>query len=70
MNSNSLLAFTEVMTHDRMRQSYHSVLLQWFIADTISIETGTTGSGTVDFFIIMSLSTLQNFISFTHEPGN
>ena len=35
------------MTHDRMRQSYHSVL-QWFIADTISTETGTTG--TVDFF--------------------
>ena len=47
MNSNSLLAFTEVMTHDRMRQSYHSVL-QWFIADTISNETGTTGSGTVE----------------------
>ena len=38
------------MTHDRMRQSYHSVLLQWFIADTISTETGTTGSGTVEFF--------------------
>ena len=49
MNSNCLLAFTEVMTHDRMRQSCHSVL-QWFIADTISTETGTTGSGTVDFF--------------------
>ena len=52
MNSNCLLAFTEVMTHDRMRQSYalsHSVL-QIFIADTISTETGTTGSGTVDFF--------------------
>ena len=49
MNSNCLLAFTEVMTHDRMRQSYHSVL-QWFIADsdTISTETGTTGSGTVE----------------------
>ena len=34
-----------------MRQSYaqsHSVL-QWFIDDTISTETGTTGSGTVDF---------------------
>ena len=46
MNSNCLLAFTEVMTHDRMRQSYHTVL-QWFIADTISTETGTTGSGTV-----------------------
>ena len=29
MNSNCLLAFTEVMTHDRMKQSYaqsHSVL--------------------------------------------
>ena len=52
MNSNCLLAFTKVMTHDRMRQSYaqsHSVL-QRFIADTISTETGTTGSGTVDFF--------------------
>ena len=48
MNSNCLLAFTEVMTHERMRQSYHSVLLQWFIADTISTETGTTGSGTVE----------------------
>ena len=47
MNSNCLLAFTEVMTHDRMRQSDHSVL-QWFIADTISTETGTTGSGTVE----------------------
>ena len=47
MNSNCLLAFTKVMTHDRMRQSYHSVL-QWFIADTISTETGTTGSGTVE----------------------
>ena len=47
MNSNCLLAFTEVMTHDRMRQSYHSVL-QWFITDTISTETGTTGSGTVE----------------------
>ena len=47
MNSNCLLAFTEVMTHDRMRQSYHSVL-QWFVADTISTETGTTGSGTVE----------------------
>ena len=47
MNINCLLAFTEVMTHDRMRQSYHSVL-QWFIADTISTETGTTGSGTVE----------------------
>ena len=47
MNSNCLLAFTEVMTHDRMRQSYHSAL-QWFIADTISTETGTTGSGTVE----------------------
>ena len=47
MNSNCLLDFTEVMTHDRMRQSYHSVL-QWFIADTISTETGTTGSGTVE----------------------
>ena len=30
-----------------MRQSYHSVL-QRFIADTISTETGTTGSGTVE----------------------
>ena len=69
MNGNCLLAFTEVMTHDRMRQSYHSVLLQWFITDTISTETGTTGSGTVETFI-MSLSTLQNFISFTHAPGN
>ena len=47
MNSNCLLAFTEVMTHDRMWQSYHSVL-QWFIADTISTETGTTGSGSVE----------------------
>ena len=46
MNSNCLLAFTEVMTHDKMRQSYaqsYSVL-QWFIADTISTETGTTGT--------------------------
>ena len=71
MNSNCLLAFTKVMTHDRMRQSYaqsHSVL-QRFIADTISTETGTTGSGTVDFFII-SLSTLQNFISFKRGPGD
>ena len=45
MNSNCLLAFTEVMTYDRMRQSYaqsHSVLQWWFIADTISTETGTT----------------------------
>ena len=52
MNSNCLLAFTKVMTHDRMRQSYaqsHSVL-QWFIADTISTETGTTGSGTRFFY--------------------
>ena len=45
MNSNCVLAFTEVMTHDRMRQSYaqsHSVLQWWFIADTMSTETGTT----------------------------
>ena len=56
MNSNCLLAFTEVMTHDRMRQSYHSVL-QWFIADTISTETGTTGSGTAEEKKKMSLST-------------
>ena len=71
MNSNYLLAFTRVITHDRMRQSYaqsHSVL-QRFIADTINTETGTTGSGTVDFFIIISLSTLQNLISFKHGPG-
>ena len=33
--------------HMIMRQSYHSVL-QWFIADTISTETGTTGSGSVE----------------------
>ena len=70
MNSNCLLAFTEVMTHDRMRQSYHSVL-QWFIADTISTETGTTGSGTVEGGGGgMSLRTLQNFISFKHGTGN
>ena len=48
MNSNCLLTFTEVMTE---WGSYHSVLLQWFIADTISTETGTTGSGTVDFLL-------------------
>ena len=60
MNSNCLLAFTEVMTHDGMRQSYHSV--------PISTEAGTTGSGTVEFFIIISLSTLQNFIK--HGPGD
>ena len=64
MNSNCLLAFAKVMTHDRMRQSYaqsHSVL-QRFIADTISTETGTTG--------IISLITLQNFVSFKHGPGD
>ena len=44
MNSNCLLAFTEVMTHDGMRQSYHSV--------PISTEAGTTGSGTVEFFFL------------------
>ena len=49
MNSNCLLAFTEVMTHDKMRQSYaqsHSLLQWWFIADAISTETGNT----VDIF--------------------
>ena len=66
MNSNCLLAFTEVMTRDRMRQFYHSVLLQRFITDTISTQTGTTGSGTVDFllwarvlYIILSLSSMN-----------
>ena len=47
MNINCLLAFTEVMTE---WGNYYSVLLQWFIADTISAETGTTGSGTAEFF--------------------
>ena len=72
MNSNCLLAFTKVMTHDRMKQSYAQshYVLQWFIADTISTETGTTGSGTVQFVLIISLSTLQNFISFKHGPGD
>ena len=71
MNSNCLLAFTEVMTHDRMRQSYHSVL-QWFIADTISTETGTTGNGTVGkrkekrawvLYRILSLSSMDMAIN-------
>ena len=44
----------------------HSVLLQRFITDTISTQTGTTGSGTVDFllwarvlYIILSLSSMN-----------
>ena len=64
MNINCLLAFTEVMTE---WGNYYSVLLQWFIADTISAETGTTGSGTAEFFllwawvlyIILSLSSMK-----------
>ena len=63
MNSNCLLAFTKVMTHARMRQSYaqsHSVL-QWFIDDTISTETGTTGSGTVYFFLNYKLEYFTEF---------
>ena len=47
MNSNCLLAFTEVMTEWGRVMLSHSVL-QWFIADIISTETGTTG--TVEFF--------------------
>ena len=66
------MAFTKVMTHDKMRQSYaqsHSVL-QIFVADTISTETGTTGSGTVDFFAwvlyrISSLSSMDLAINIT-----
>ena len=64
MNSNCMLAFTEVMTHDRMRQSYaqsHSVLQWRYIADTMSTETGTTGEGKkkkkkkLEYFIEFSL---------------
>ena len=53
MSSNCLLAFTEVMKRDRMKQSYaqsHSVLQWWFIADTISTETGTTGTVEKNFY--------------------
>ena len=46
--------------NDWMRQSYHSVL-QWFIADTISTETGTTGSGTVEFFFNYKLQYFTEF---------
>ena len=75
MNSNCLLAFTEVMTH-------HSVL-QWFIADTISTETGTTGSGTVEkkkkeleyftkFYLFQAWTwqlTITNLRNFVKEDG-
>ena len=63
MNSNCLLVFTEVMTHDRMRQSYHSVV-QWFIADTISTETGTTGSDTAEIKIYYELGYFTEFYLF------
>ena len=55
--------FSQKSWHMTEWGSYHSVLLQWFIADTISTETGTNGSGTVNFllwastlYIISSLS--------------
>ena len=69
MNSKCMLAFTEVMTHDRMRQSYaqsHSVLQWWLIAHTISTETGTN----VEKIITtnLNLSTLLDFISFKNGP--
>ena len=50
--------------HDRMRLSYHSVL-QWFTADTISTETGTTG--TVEFHLFQAwtwqLTMLQIYVT-------
>ena len=62
MNNNCLLAFTKVMTRDRMRQSYHSVLLQRFIADTISTETGTTDTV---YFIYYKLEYFYLFQAWT-----
>ena len=46
MNSNCSLSKKSWHMTEWGWSSYHSVL-QWFIADTISTETGTTGSGTV-----------------------
>ena len=68
MNSNCLLAFTEAMTHDRMRQSYaqsYSTLqwIEWFI----STETGTTGTVENNYY---KLEYFREFISFKHRTGN
>ena len=61
MNINFLLAFSEVIIQDRMRQSYaqsHSVLQWRLITHTISTETGTN----VQLFLFISL--LEYFSGF------
>ena len=59
MNSNCLLAFTKVMTHDRMRQLCSvtfctAVIHCWY-------QTGTTGSCTVEFFLNYELEYFTEF---------